>query len=313
MARVSVVGGGVIGLTSALELARAGHQVRCVRDLAVEDTVSRVAGALWFPYHVQPRRLALRWGLDSLARFTAIAATVPFEAAGVRLARGVLVHRAEPDLWWTEGVEGVRPAGTDELPPGADRGAVATLPLVDTGRFLPWLERECADAAVQLVRGHVTDLDAVPDCDAVVLACGLRSGALTGDPGLSPARGQVVRLANPGLTDWLVDGDDPDTLTYVLPHGDTVVCGGTDVEGDWDTGVDPATEQAILARCVAAVPALRGARVVGRAVGLRPVAATVRLERHTDEGRPLVTNYGHGGAGVTLSWGCAAEVVRLLG
>jgi D-amino-acid oxidase len=42
--------------------------------------------------------------------------------------------------------------------------------------------------------------------------------------------------------------------------------------------------------------------------GLRPVRPTVRVER---EGR-VVHNYGHGGAGYTLSWGCAQEVVRLL-
>jgi D-amino-acid oxidase len=311
MASVTVVGGGVSGLTSALQLASAGHDVRCVRDQAVEDTVSRVAGGLWFPYHVQPRDLAIRWGLVSLARFTAIAVAEPFEVTGVRLAQGVLVHRAEPDLWWTEGVEGVRPARTDELPPGAARGMVAALPLIDTGRYLPWLERECASAGVELVAGHVDDLDEVEDV-VVVVACGLRSASFTADVELRPARGQVVRLANPGLTDWLVDGDDPDTLTYVLPHGDTVVCGGTDVEGSWDTAVDPDTEREILARCIAAVPALAGAPIVGRAVGLRPVAPEVRLARHTTEGRTVITNYGHGGAGVTLSWGCAAAVVRLV-
>ncbi len=311
MARVSVVGGGVIGLTTALELARAGHEVWCVRDLAVEDTVSRVAGGLWFPYHVEPRDLAVRWGLESLTAFTRIAATLPFETAGVRLATGVLVHRMEPDLWWTEGVDDVRSARPDELPPGSTRGTVATLPLIDTGRYLPWLERECASAGVEFAHDLVDGLDQVAG-EGIVVACGLRSGTLTGDTELTPARGQVVRLANPGLTDWLVDGDDPDVLTYVLPHGDTVVCGGTDLEGDWGTVPDPDTERAILARCMAAVPALRGATVVGRAVGLRPVAPKVRLARHTRDRRTVVTNYGHGGAGVTLSWGCAAEVVRLL-
>lgn len=312
MARVTVLGGGVSGLTSALELARAGHRVRCVRDQPVEDTVSRVAGGLWFPYHVEPRELAVRWGLASLARFTSIAEREPFEVTGVRLAQGVLVHRAEPDLWWTEGVEGVRPARPDELPTAATRGSVATLPLVDTGRYLPWLEGECVAAGVELVTGRVVHLDELDDA-LVVLACGLRSGAFTGDAEVRPARGQVVRLANPGLTDWLVDGDHPAALTYVLPHGDTVLCGGTDVEDAWELDPDPETERVILARCVAAVPALAGAPVVGRAVGLRPVAPTVRLARHTDAGRTVITNYGHGGAGVTLSWGCAAEVVRLAG
>jgi D-amino-acid oxidase len=39
------------------------------------------------------------------------------------------------------------------------------------------------------------------------------------------------------------------------------------------------------------------------------VRPSVRLETETlDGGRRLVHNYGHGGAGVTLSWGCALDV-----
>jgi D-amino-acid oxidase len=47
--------------------------------------------------------------------------------------------------------------------------------------------------------------------------------------------------------------------------------------------------------------------------GWRPVRSQVRVEgeRLTPE-RILLHNYGHGGAGVTLSWGCASDVVRQL-
>jgi D-amino-acid oxidase len=47
---------------------------------------------------------------------------------------------------------------------------------------------------------------------------------------------------------------------------------------------------------------------VGHRVGLRPVRPAVRLER---EGR-VIHCYGQGGAGVTLSWGCAEEVRELV-
>jgi D-amino-acid oxidase len=58
--------------------------------------------------------------------------------------------------------------------------------------------------------------------------------------------------------------------------------------------------------CVAAEPRLAGVPVVGHRVGLRPVRDGVRFEVETiSGGRHLVHNYGHGGAGVTLSWGCA--------
>jgi D-amino-acid oxidase len=47
-------------------------------------------------------------------------------------------------------------------------------------------------------------------------------------------------------------------------------------------------------------------------VGLRPVSETVRLEREeVAPGKLVVHNYGHGGAGITLSWGCAREAAAL--
>lgn len=312
MTVVTVVGGGVVGLTTALELAEAGYSVRVVRDLPVEETVSRVAGGLWFPYHVQPRDLALAWGRVSYERFDGLAATDEGTAAGVRMARGVMVYRSEPDLWWTEGLTGVREATREELPEGALGGQVAVLPLVDTGAYLPWLESRCRAAGVDLVVQHVGGLSEVPG-DVVVVAAGLRSSALIEDPHVVPGCGQVVRVANPGVTDWVVDDQNPAGMTYVLPHGRLVVCGGTDVQGAALTEPDPVTERAILARCADLVPELRDAEVVSRAVGLRPVAPAIRLNRWCLDGRDLVTNYGHGGAGVTLSWGCAREVLRLLG
>jgi D-amino-acid oxidase len=46
-------------------------------------------------------------------------------------------------------------------------------------------------------------------------------------------------------------------------------------------------------------------------VGLRPGRAEVRLEKELISGKVIIHNYGHGGSGVTLSWGCAEEVVEL--
>lgn len=311
MTRVTVVGGGVVGLTSALAVARAGHSVWCVRERPGTETVSGVAGGLWFPYHVEPRDRVTRWGLVALERFVALAAD---PATGVRLAEGVVVdRRAEPDHWWTAGLPeicGVRAARPDELPADATGGVVARLPLVDMTTHLAWLEAECASAGVELAVGRVGALDELAD-DLVVVAAGMGSPHLTGEPPLEPGRGQVARVANPGIDRWLVDDEHPDGMTYVLPHERWVVCGGTDESGA-DEAVDAALGARILARCAGAVPALAGARVLAHAVGLRPLAPSVRLQRHGIRGKTVVTNYGHGGAGVTLSWGCAAEVAALL-
>src|SRR5829696_5684707 len=90
MGRVTVVGGGVVGLTAALRLAQAGHRVSCVRDLPVARTVSALAGGLWFPYHVEPRERVVGWGLVALERFTTLAAD---RATGVVMRQGLLLER----------------------------------------------------------------------------------------------------------------------------------------------------------------------------------------------------------------------------
>ncbi|HSF98493.1 MAG TPA: FAD-dependent oxidoreductase [Ornithinibacter sp.] len=308
MARVTVVGGGVVGLTSALQLARAGHEVQCVRDQPVSDTVSAVAGGLWFPYHVEPRDRVNAWGAVALARFAEL---VGDPASGVVLREGLVVERGAADRWWTQGLPSWREAGAAEVPAGASGGVVATAPLVTMPVFLPWLENRCAEAGVALQEAHVESLEQL-DAEVVVVAAGLRSGALVDGGSGMPSRGQVALLANPGLTRWLVDDDHPDGMLYVLPHPGWVVCGGTDVSGSWDTEPDPAVHEAIVARARTAVPELAHADVLGARVGLRPVAAAVSLTASEVGDRLIVTNHGHGGAGVTLSWGCAEEVVRLV-
>ncbi|MEN3279080.1 MAG: D-amino-acid oxidase [Solirubrobacteraceae bacterium] len=121
--------------------------------------------------------------------------------------------------------------------------------------------------------------------------------------------GQIVRVAAPDVTEWLVDQRDPDRLVYVVPRERDVVLGGTAQEGDEDREPDPATTEAIRARCAELVPAVRDAPIVSVAVGLRPARPSVRLEAESR----VVHCYGHGGAGVTLAWGCAVEVAALLG
>jgi len=92
-----------------------------------------------------------------------------------------------------------------------------------------------------------------------------------------------------------------------------VLLGGTEESGNWSLEPDPATTERILRDCAAIEPRLRGAAVIAHRVGLRPVRPSVRLEaENLDGGRRLVHNYGHGGAGVTLSWGCAMEVASAI-
>ncbi len=315
-----VVGAGVIGLTCALRLTEAGHSVHIVAAEPGTESVSAVAAAMWFPYRAYPQQRVLAWSMASLGVFEQLAAVA---GTGVTVRNGVQLHReAEQDLWWTQGLPNVSALGRADLPPHLAAnpafvgGLGVHLPIIVMSRYLGWLAGRCADVGVRTTTESLTSVGgADPSADAVVLAVGMGARTLIGDGEVTPIRGQVVRVSNPGLTDWLLDEDDPDQFCYVIPRFDDVVCGGTAEVGESAMQPDATTEAVLLGRARALVPELNDARIVSRAVGLRPGRTEVRLER-CDEldpaGRPVVACYGHGGAGVTMSWGCAGEVVGLL-
>jgi D-amino-acid oxidase len=80
---------------------------------------------------------------------------------------------------------------------------------------------------------------------------------------------------------------------------------------DWNLQPDLELALAIIARCAEVEPRLREAPVIGHRVGLRPTRPEIRVEAVRLPNTLLIHNYGHGGAGVTLSWGCAAEITTL--
>jgi D-amino-acid oxidase len=153
----------------------------------------------------------------------------------------------------------------------------------------------------------------------VVNCAGLGARELIGDKELVPIRGQLLVVKNPGV-DWFfqefeeeIDGDrDPDEVTYFLPHGAVVVLGGCLQHGQESLEPAEGIRARIRQRCAAVEPLLADAEFLADRVGLRPMRPEVRVEAEFVVGQQIVHNYGHGGAGLTLSWGCAGEVRRLV-
>ncbi|WP_405920537.1 FAD-dependent oxidoreductase [Streptomyces longwoodensis] len=308
---VIVVGGGVIGLTTAVVLAERGHRVRVWTREPAERTTSAVAGGLWWPYHIEPVESARAWALRSLEVYEELAARP--SRTGVRLVEGVLgeTDPAEVEAWAAGRLPGLRGATAAEYPRGG--GLWARLPLVDMPAHLPWLRERLVAAGGTVEVRAVGDL-AEADAPVVVNCSGLGARELAGDPAVRPVRGQLVVVENPGIGTWLVSTDADGEPTYLLPQPGRLLLGGTAEEDAWSTEPDPAVAEAIVRRCAALRPEVAGARVLGHRVGLRPARPAVRLERGTlPDGRPVVHHYGHGGAGVTVAWGCAEEAAGLVG
>lgn len=313
MSDVVVVGAGVTGLSCAVRLLEAGHRVRVwARDLPLATT-SVVAAAIWYPYRAQPAERVLGWSTTTLAELTRLSGE---PRTGVRLRPGLEVfRRPAADPWWRTAVPSFRRAAPDELPAGFVDGWAMELPVADMPAYLTWLVDRLQALGGGIDRREVTDLgEALAAAPVVVNASGIGARELVPDPSMSGLRGQVVRVAAPAVDRFLLHDEDDPVITYVVPRRDEVVLGGTAEPAEPGAGAvpDPVVAAAIRARCEALEPRLVGAPVVSEAVGLRPCRPAVRLEDEAVAGGVVVHDYGHGGAGVTLSWGCADEVVRLV-
>jgi D-amino-acid oxidase len=304
-----VVGAGIVGLTSALRLRQAGAEVEVWTADLPEDTTSAVAAAVWYPTRIEGRPEVLAWGERTFAAFARQAHEgVP----GVVMRPSRMLHRTPvgADPWWAPAVGDLRWLTPDEVAPPFVGGWWFTAPTVEMPRYLPWLVARFTEAGGTLRRRRVASLrEAAGAAPVVVNATGLAARELCDDATVEPARGQIVLTTNPGLTESVRDQENPEGYTYVHPRGGDVVLGGTFEAGVWDATPDPVACEDIRRRCVALVPELAGARVLGYRAGLRPTRRDgVRLER---DAAGTVHNYGHGGAGVTLAWGCADRVVEL--
>ena len=306
---VIVVGAGVVGLSCGVRLAEAGCDVEVVAREAPLATTSAVAAALWYPYRAYPFERVLAWSAATYVELCRLAGAEP--DAGVRLRPGVeLLRDDRGGPWWASAVPAMETVGAERVPPGYRRGWRFTSPVVDMPRYLPWLERRLRAAGGRLTLGAVDDLSTLGP--RVVNCSGLGARELAHDSTVEPLRGQVVVVEQVGLDEWVVDDTDPAHPTYVIPRIDDIVLGGTDDAGRWDVEPDPEVAASILQRTRTLVPALADAKVRAHKVGLRPVRPTVRLEAARGTAQTVVHCYGHGGSGVTLSWGCADEVLRLI-
>jgi D-amino-acid oxidase len=149
--------------------------------------------------------------------------------------------------------------------------------------------------------------------DIVVNCTGVEAFNLVNDNKVKPVRGQVFRVSAPWIKHAVMTANH-----YILPNSDSVVLGGTKQVGNWNREVNSEDSKNIMDNCCDIYPSLRSAQIIREWVGLRPGREETRIE--TEVINPngfrdklyVVHNYGHGGSGVTLFWGCAQEVLVLV-
>jgi D-amino-acid oxidase len=335
--RVAIVGAGVSGLTCGVVFAERGHRTAIFAKEIGQQTTSGAAAALWFPYDVEPAGKVITWALETYRAVIDLARNPDSGVSMIELRQFSRTEEIQiPDWAISLGAHAVIPseaengaageAATWTGRPQAERtgnerikspkpfksGFSLRVPLMDTTIYLDYLAarflKAGGEANVNVYFKKLEDVD--PKFDVVINCAGIGARELVHDADLEPHRGQVAIV--PRIKDFpyaVVCDDAP--LMYAIPRRNDCVFGGTNDLSD-DLAIDSKTTARIVADCSRALK-IKEPNVLAERVGLRPFRESgVRVERaHLRDSRTAIHNYGHGGSGFTLSWGCANAVFQL--
>lgn len=306
---IAVLGGGVSGLTSGIVLAERGHLTVLIAERMGTGITSAAAAAIWFPYHTGPTKHAIGQALETYGALLELSRDPNSGVSIIEFRKFSRRAKIEVPKWAR--LLHARDLGR-QIPSEFTSGYSLKVPLMDTTVYLDYLRQRFRDAGGQIVLGrHLTSLGEVdPEFEVIVNYTGIGARLLAQDPSLEPHRGQVAIVAKMDLASAVACDDLP--LMYVIPRPQDCVFGGTN-ELSEDCSVDPRATDRIVEEC-STVLRIKRPEVLAEHVGLRPFRRSgVRLQQQRlRDGRSLIHNYGHGGAGFTLSWSCARAVARFI-
>ena len=220
-------------------------------------------------------------------------------------------------------------------------------PVVNTPIMLQYLLQQIqtsdtADAKVNVETGHeyesiaeMRERAANLGCDTVVNATGLASTHICNDAEMVGARGIVLQFHRASCVRRLPVGQGPygenmhdavvlaeeppwgneTTPAYLIPRGDTILIGGTYLEGDGEESIRDAERERLLQNAERFGIDVSASRLSGEWVGFRPFRSTVRCEldpTYVNTDVKVFHSYGYGGSGWTVNVGAARECVKVL-
>ncbi len=346
-ANVLVVGAGVIGLTTAIRLREAGHRVTIVAldtpaSIAEKGDESKSApytsmgsGGYWMPFHSAGERFE-----DWCLRTYDILEDEAIEGGtGVTMHDGfILQYKNMPQQlpFYAERAVMRRVTHQDDIrvPKNYVGALLMRVPICRMDDYLPSLEARAlgvgailrqVDTALDLnnAREMARSVFSNQRGRVVVVNCtGVSAASFCEDESVVPGRGVTVRVRRPanGANYFITENDEDGImsrdglLAYCLPRGDEYTLGGTIYEGDWNTVTSGSEANELVTRCANLIPGIETWERTGAWTGLRPLRRNgIRLEAEPETGDvAVVSNYGHGGSGVTCCWGCAEEVVGII-
>ena len=334
--QICIVGAGIIGLSVANHLQETfpNFVITVMADRFTPNTLaSDKSGGLIIPpadYEtISPGDLARcsRWFAGSLKHYHKLYNSEDVGNVGLNYISGhVLKPIGREDevqqIWWKDLVTGYRNLDEDECKnksyfEGKEVIHCSTY-ILSARKYLPWLMNKFIKSGGITVKKKVHSLFELHSFDIIVNCTGLGARELVNDSKVYPMRGQLVSVKAPWVKEWILEELHSPRRTYIFPRSNNVILGGTNENQNENLETDPVEIQGIMDRCMGIVPSLANAEIQESWVGVRPMRkGGVRLEKEEPPPgviqHPIIIHcYGHGHFGISLSWGCAEEVVGII-
>lgn len=321
--KVAVVGAGIIGLTTAVKAAETlpGVKITVLADKFTPNTTGDVAAGFFNPYIIKgvPHAKVRDWCIQTFDFYLEHLRGNSAGDLGLCLVPAYLLETEWiPRPQYADAFLHYRDLTEKELqafPSKYRYGTFVVSMTIECKKFLPYLTERFRKKGGRILNYKVQNLEELAtDYDIVVNCAGVGASDITADSILKPIRGQTIRVHAPWIKHVVIGGED----YHVIPNIDDVMLGGTKEVGNRSLIPDPKTKEKIWRGCLELIPSLKNAKVVGEYVGLRPGRDPVRIDKEertipgSDKWLPIIHNYGHGGSGITLCWGCANDTVELL-
>jgi len=308
------------------------YTVTVISEFFSPGTLSDRSVGLWGPYlpgcpeEGPDFQKVLRWGNETKERLWKMMQESPYNEWAVYVSQVWMLSTEAvfpvtdcPYREICDDLATVARTPSHPFPEGYNSALRYSTPQIVPARYLKHLTEQVSQLGGTFVRQTVTDIHQLQKSyhqpiDVIVNCLGLGARPVVKDEELLPIRGVLVKL--PPIPKYLLRAYEclvEGKVTYAVFRPDCTLLGGTAHIGDWTKQNTEQEIKDILDRNIKMLPDLAKYPYVSDWSGHRPGRSVVRLEKDvTLTDVPVIHNYGHGGAGWSLHWGCATDVLELI-
>jgi len=313
-AEVAVVGAGINGLACAVTLLEAGYTVAIYTHDLISTTASSMAPAVWMQYKALPWESVCKWLNHSLDVYR-ILEKDPDSGVARLLYKEFYPNHTKCSCWLDDVNHPCKSISEELLPSPYKSGYESTLHRIDSSILLPYLLNKFLALGGKLNYQYITNFSSNELPHRIIINCtGAQGAEMSDDFEAYPIRGQfIITEKIKGLDTLYLGFLDEENYVGIVPRLNDCWLGGTANVNSWDARIDQQTTNSILQKAAELVPEIAQARILDVKVGFRSGRSAVRLgKEHLPEDRILIHNYGHGGSGFSLAFGCAQEIKTML-